>query len=650
MTSDAIEFCDDSFVAVALRHGLLQSHHVEQILSHARQIGVQPSDAALTLSMLELHEVDAINLLCRPAELATGYVLSGLIGCGAGGLVFRARQTTMDREVALKTINLRSRNSSTIGQARIQRESLAIARLHHPHIVTAFDSGFYQGRFCIAMELVEGETLADFIARHSSISETIAWSIARQVASALAHANVAGVTHRDIKPANLLLCEAPQGMSLPAGVPFVKVADFGLALQDDVAADSHLTATGITLGTPAYVAPEQLQDTHVDARADIYSLGATVYHMLTGLPPCSDRSPMRTIMQKTIGDDRWRNDLPEWLSASTVSLFRDMTEKDPDDRISDYQELITRIDEWLAGAATNSAPTSTAATPASLLASTPSTQTPDPSGADPSTNRRWIGHWSRRLNRRVIRRVVVPAAITVLVAAAAVGGIGLAGRSAGTVEPAEPIAPSTRWTINGLPDPLFNGKSVPLYRQSGGWSTGVAGDGSRVLVGQEESQMTIPLKLRTSLGGVVDDGNLRLRLGVMVSSDSRADISVLVPSVSADAEFEADPNAKIEGAVLRFDHDSVTFVPADVLRRTSQATAIRKMKLPSTSIDESAFQRVSVHRRGGEIVVFVNGSQLGRIVCDEADTSFIRLRCTNNSTSFADIDVVPITPVMEATP
>lgn len=127
-------------------------------------------------------------------------------------------------------------------------------------------------------------------------------------------------------------------MSLPAGVPFVKVADFGLALKSSDNTASQITATVTTLGTPAYVSPEQLHDTHVDARADIYSLGATVYHMLTG----SDRSPMRTIMQKTIGDERWRNELPPSLSASTVALFRDMTETNPNERIGDYQELIAR--------------------------------------------------------------------------------------------------------------------------------------------------------------------------------------------------------------------------------------------------------------------------------------------------------------------
>lgn len=605
MSGETVDSRDDSFVAVAVRHGLLQLQHVDKIISHAEEIGVQPSDAALTLSMLEFHEVDAINLLCRPTELAPGFVLTGLIGCGAGGLVFKANQTAMDRDVALKTINVRSLHASTTGQSRIQRESLAIARLHHPHIVTAFDSGFHQGRFCIAMELVDGETLADLIERRSTISETVTWHIARQVASALAHANDAGITHRDIKPANLLLCETPQGMSLPVGVPFVKVADFGLALQAGDRTDSQLTATGTTLGTPAYVAPEQLRDTHVDARADIYSLGATVFHMLIGSPPCSDRSPMRTIMQKTIGDDRWRDELPPSISRSTISLFRDMTETNPDDRISDYQDLIDRIDDLLAEAVVPPAKTATSM---------------------PASGRRIC---NPRRRRPMVRRALSIVSVALLFIGLGALAMGFARRNSAANNV---IGPAARWQVNGLPAPLFNGKSVPLFRQSGSWALGIAGDGSRVLKGMEGAQMTIPLMLETSTGGT-DADDFRLRVGVLVSVDNRAEIRLL--SSSSGKEF----------AVLRFDSSSVKFIPDASATNASRTTAARSIDLQTTSIDDSVIQRVSLQRAGDQVSLFINGDEIGRVACGDNTIDSAVLRCVKNESSFADIDIVSITPM-----
>ena len=481
-----------------IHNGLLQKQHIGRILEHARETDVEPSDAALALSMLELYEVDAISLLCRPAELSPGYVLTNLIGCGAGGMVFRARQTALGRDVALKTIHVRSRNASTPGQLRIQREAHAIARLHHPNIVTAHDSGFHQGRFFIAMELVEGETLADFIVRQSPVPENVAWHIVRQVASALSHANEAGITHRDIKPSNLLLCEPPSGTELLPGVPFVKVADFGLAFEFEEQGASQITATGITLGTPAYVAPEQLQDTRVDARADIYSLGATVYHMLTGCPPGAEQSAMRMILQKTVGDDGWREEVPIEGSEGTIGLFRDMTESNIEDRIGGYRELISRIDELLDGTER----------PLEKIASVPLSAG---DGAPSPTH-------TKRTSAVIVTILMV---------------IGLGAVFARWGHPSN-MAPRSStstvlWKVDGFPQPLFNGKGVPLFRQSGSWSPGVEQDGSRVLIGREGSQMTIPLAIQGD-----PSTNMRLRVGVRSTVGSVVELALRQSDENAD--------------------------------------------------------------------------------------------------------------------
>ena len=587
MIDQTLEWKANDFLAVAVRHGLLKQLDAVKILEHAQHQNVQPSDAALTLSMLELFEVDAIHLLCNPTGLAPSYELIELIGCGAAGLVFRARQITLGREVALKTINVRSHNASTTGQSRIQREAHAIARLQHPNIVAAFDSGFYQGRFCISMELVEGTNLAEYIERNSPVPEFVAWRIARQAASALSHACQFGIIHRDIKPANLLLCEAPAGTELPVEVPFVKIADFGLALESGGPEGDHLTATGVTLGTPAYVAPEQLQDTHVDQRADIYSLGATVFHMLSGKAPGEYQSPMRTIMQKTIGDDRWRDDLPPSVSVESVTLFRNMTEKDPGNRIQNYQDLIQRIDALLAG-------------------STVPGQKPPLSKPTKSESR----------HKNLTRRIILAITLTAL------AGLGIALWMTYPNLESPPIADASGWIVDGFPRALFDGQSVPLFRQSGNWSAGIASDGSRVLIGAEDAKMIIPLELNSSTSP-----NMRLRLGVNYGKESVVEIGVR----------HADQT--LECAMLRFQNETIDFVPSEA---TCNSSDPKSLHVQSSAEEDVVFQQVAFQRQGDQVLLVVNGQTLGSIGCTETDATAIHLRCITKSANFADIDLVSL--------
>jgi serine/threonine protein kinase len=585
---DNPEFENDGFVAVALQHGLLNENHAEKILDHAVKTKVRPSDAALTLSMLELYEVDAIHLLCQPESLAKGYVLTGLIGCGAGGMVFRAHQTALGRDVALKTINVRSRNASTTAQSRMQREAHAIARLQHPHIVTAYDSGFHQGRFCIAMELVEGETLADLIKRSSPIDEEITWQITRQVASALSHANGFGIIHRDIKPANLLLGTTPSGMVMAEGVPMVKVADFGLAFESDESGASQITATGATLGTPAYVAPEQLHDTHVDARADIYSLGATVFHMLTGLPPCLDRSPMRTIMQKTIGDDRWREEMLDSVSKPSVALFRNMTEINVDERIGNYDELIQRIDDLLVD----------------LAGKTATEQ------RNASSDRIQSLSFSKR-------SIMILALSFVSI----VGAGSLLLRNPST-EPTK----TAEWKVDGFPQPLFNGQSVPLFRQSGNWTTGSAADGGRVLSGKEGSRMTIPVAIKNNLAA-----HARLRIAVHADKSGIVEIGL---------SQDAKPIESL--GTLVFKSWSAEFIPSS---ETIDTAPEQSSKIQFDESNDFLLQQVTIKRLPDHVIVIVNGQTLATVESENDAGVSIELRCMKQDASFADVDVVGLSPV-----
>ena len=524
----------------------------------------------------------------------------------------------------MKTINLRSRMSTS--ESRIQREARAIARLHHPNIVAAFDSGFHEGRFCIAMELVEGETLAAFIGQHAPISEVVTWNIARQVASALSHACEQGIVHRDIKPANLLLAPAPAGTQLSPDVPLVKVVDFGLALEQLDSNADQLTATGATLGTPAYVAPEQLQDTHVDARADIYSLGATVFHMLTGRAPCADRSPMKTILQKTIGDDGWRDELPSTVSHDSVALFRGMTETDPKNRIADYAELIGRIDQLLAGTSPFPIAAEYRVQPA-----TPAVAAAAASGID-----RTLRHSEnsdtievRDIRSDTVRRVAPsrwvwlhgnrPVAWTLLLMLSVFIPFSIWLWHPNSLQRDTSVV--STWAANGIPQPLFNGESVPLFRQSGSWSAVSANDGARVLLGGKGARMTIPLAIKGKRAA-----DLRLRLGVNLSDDAMIELALIGRSGSEAC------------ATLRLD-DGLTHLI------TGDASQSRGISLRSSQDGDVVFQQVQIHRQGEHLVVDVNGSHVGQLYCDADPIESVVLRCMEGEARFADIDIVDLVAV-----
>jgi len=162
------EATNQSFLDTAIAHSLLGEKEAEEAREHADRHGMALVDAVLTLSMMEPAKVDAARILSKPLEFVPGYELNGLIGCGASGNVFRAKQMGLQRQVALKSIKS---NAPETFQARMQREAEAIARLQHPNIVVAYESGFSQGRFYIVMELVEGGTVSDFISHMQTTRE-----------------------------------------------------------------------------------------------------------------------------------------------------------------------------------------------------------------------------------------------------------------------------------------------------------------------------------------------------------------------------------------------------------------------------------------------------------------------------------------------
>jgi serine/threonine protein kinase len=197
------------------------------------------------------------------------YKILGELGRGAMGIVYRAEDPALDRIVALKTIILAEDAAGRMEyHKRFFQEAKAAGKLTHPHIVTTYDFGEEDGLAYMAMELLEGTELRTRM-KDGAIKPADALDIARQVADGLGFAHERGVVHRDIKPANIML--------LPRGQ--VKIMDFGIARMR--AADFK-TSTGIVLGTPKYMSPEQIEGSPVDHRSDIFSLGIVLYEMLTG--------------------------------------------------------------------------------------------------------------------------------------------------------------------------------------------------------------------------------------------------------------------------------------------------------------------------------------------------------------------------------
>lgn len=237
------------------------------------------------------HEDDLIGRV-----IDNRFTITSLLGAGGMGAVYRARQHSMNREVALKVMR---RNLSSDEQAitRFHREAEAASRLTGPHAITVFDFGHTEdGLLYIVMELLNGRPLSRVVDDEAGpMAPARAVLITIQILDALAEAHAASVLHRDLKPDNVFLVEQ-QGSE-----DFVKVLDFGIA-KIVGAAGTKLTTTGMIFGTPTYMSPEQAQGIEMDARGDLYSVGVILFELLAGLPPFEAKTPLALLHQKVSGD------------------------------------------------------------------------------------------------------------------------------------------------------------------------------------------------------------------------------------------------------------------------------------------------------------------------------------------------------------
>ncbi len=263
-------------------------------------------------------------------KLIDGYSILHRLGVGGMSEVYLAFQQSLHRHVALKVMR-----SDYVGlkdhEQRFLQEARAAAGLVHPNIVQVYDVGTFESVHYIAQEYVPGSNLHAYIQRHGALPLAESLSILWQATSALQKAATVGLVHRDIKPDNLLL--TPNGE--------VKIADFGLARA--LGQEQNLTVVGVALGTPLYMSPEQVQGLPVDARSDLYSLGATAYHMLAGRPPFSGDTPLALAMQhvqaKPLPLEELRPDVPK----SLVAIVHRLLEKSPSDRFESAAALASSL-------------------------------------------------------------------------------------------------------------------------------------------------------------------------------------------------------------------------------------------------------------------------------------------------------------------
>jgi len=259
------------------------------------------------------------------------YEVVNKLGQGGMGAVFEAVHVKLGRKVALKVLN-RKLTDNPNALARFQREAKSAAAMNHRNIIGVYDIGEDQGTHYFSMEFVDGESVRERIEREGQLPLTDTLDMIGSVAEALQYAHERSFIHRDIKPENIMLTSSGD----------VKLADLGLAksLEDDIA----VTATGTGLGTPYYMAPEQSMDAaHVDHRADIYALGITMLHMVTGKRPYDGKSALEIVKKHLQDPLPTGEELGTPLPETIEQVVRKMCAKERDDRYADYAELLEEL-------------------------------------------------------------------------------------------------------------------------------------------------------------------------------------------------------------------------------------------------------------------------------------------------------------------
>lgn len=631
------------FLSLAHELSMLAPDVAEQLTADVARTGEAPETLVARRGLLSAVQMDIVQTLLRPLETVPGYELHSTLGHGGMGVVYRAKQKTLDRDVAIKTILVNQMLDRSMA-SRFEQEARAVARLQHPNIIAAIDFGQHDGRLFFVMELVEGEDLESLIDRQHKLvggaAEVLAWGLARQTASGLAHAAEQGVVHRDIKPANLLLIPPPAGFPLPPGMPLVKIADFGLAFLATTEADARtrLTQANTAVGSPHYIAPEQISGDEVDSRADIYSLGATIFHLLAGRPPYTGRPMMQILSQKVTADAPRLRSVRADISDVTDQLVADMMARRPEDRVASYSMLLARIDEVLLllnSTTLTELPVAALTVTADLPRITPSASTGEfaQSGREARTEAFGTaasGRDTAALDATQLisaaasptgrsRRVWLWQAGATLLGGASVWGLVAHFRHDAPVHP--------RLVPSGWSEPLFSGRSLRNWQtRSGTWVPTDDDDGAKVLAGtngvisrrllRSNEQPPRPLK------------NYELSLAVRLHQASAVELHFGMLS-------QADDN--LPRPVLRVEHGVAALTHRAGDRDNSKHVGV-SVTLPVTNNDQPRIIRL--RRDATHWIATIDGQRIGTFqIAGPAEFAEFRLSVVDGPAWFSDIEV-----------
>jgi hypothetical protein len=321
---------------IAVQRGSCVRHHAgggQTASSHTAASAALPSTTRRALlAFATAMDIEALQQRLQQA-LNPEFTVGPLLGQGGFAAVFRARDNSLNRDVAVKVLDVELTPSSNVAE-RFIREAQTIARLEHPHIVPIYKVGRHEGVLYIIMRCIDGPSLRQLLGTHKRLSVGDAARITRQVTDALAYAHSHDIVHRDIKPDNILLNTSGH----------VLVTDFGIAKAAQAAAGvggqgEQLTTEGMIIGTPQYMSPEQASGDKVDGRSDIYSLGIVLYQMLAGSPPFDGNSSASILAkQLTQPPDPIRRGRPDVGEELAFVLDR-MLEKNPAKRFQTAAEV-----------------------------------------------------------------------------------------------------------------------------------------------------------------------------------------------------------------------------------------------------------------------------------------------------------------------
>jgi len=404
---------DVRFGRLAIAHHFVTREELARALREQErrrlQEGLAPplGDLLVSLGMATQSQVDQIlaeQSGDSGAKMLGGYELLERIATGGMGAVYKARQKSLNRIVALKVLPQRlARDMDFI--ARFYREARAVARFNHPNIVSGYEVGEADGYHYLAMEFVDGpSSAAQLAASPSGIAVEEVLDVALQIAEALQHAHDHGIIHRDIKPENILI--AADGTA--------KLCDLGLARSSNPEDDVSLTQAGMAVGTPYYISPEQARGRQdIDPRADIYSFGATIFHLVTGRPLFTGDNPLQIMTRHLEDPPPLAAEASPAVSPELSAVIDKMVAKQPDDRYQSVNQVAEDLRMIAAGQAPVHAVTRRAP------------ETP------PATRRTRRRQPTGRFNTRLLRTASasrrrsreIAAAIAVLVLALAGGGL-----------------------------------------------------------------------------------------------------------------------------------------------------------------------------------------------------------------------------------